>query len=333
MSEENTNVTEPEDDAALVHDEAAEEKAHDELVADMTKLLEKEQPGQKPEESAGETGEGAKDEKPSEDAKPKDEKPDDSAPAELSQDIQTRAEAVGISNELAERLHQSGQLEEVVAMSDRRMIEYVQAQSKDETKDTPKERREQQPPPQEDQEDVPDLDQDLWEEDAYKDLVKRDVYHQRRIDALGAQVDELLQERHAGFDEWFDGAVNELDRNDLFGKGTVLPGDKQGNRDTLFQAYKAVCLVYDVDPNVRDKQMAEFAFKAKFPKEVEKQIEKKAQKQTLDRLRDSEGKFLSSSKSKGGPPPKAATDEEAHDQLVSDVTAYLKEQGVQMSGV
>ena len=68
---------------------------------------------------------------------------------------------------------------------------------------------------------------------------------------------------------------------------------------------------------------------AMFPEEVFKQ----AQKQTVDRLRDAEGKFLSSSRSGGAPPDKAQTEEECHSQLVSNVASYLKKEGVQMSGV
>ena len=326
MTKENTTVTEPEDDAVVVHDEAAEEKAHEDLVADVTKFLKEEekQPDEKSEESAGETGEGAKDEEPS-----KDEKPDESAPAELSQEIQTRAEAAGISEELAKRLHQAGQLEETIAAFDRRMIEHVQAQP-----DVPKERREQTPPPQDDQEDVPDLDseaydKDLWDEDAHKDLVKRDAHQQRRIGALEAQLADLVQARDAAFDKRFDIAIDKLGHEHLFGKGPAAPEDKQANRDTLFKAYQSMCSMYGVDPHECDPQRVQNAFAAMFPQEVFKKV----QRQTLDRLKDAEGKFLSPSKSRGGPPPKGATEEESDAQLVSNVSAYLKEQGVQMSGV
>ena len=56
------------------------------------------------------------------------------------------------------------------------------------------------------------------------------------------------------------------------------------------------------------------------------------QQKTVDRLRDAEGKFISSAKPRGAPPAKDATDDEVHDQLVSNVTSYLKKEGVQMSG-
>jgi hypothetical protein len=334
MTDENKPVTEPADDAAVVHDEAAEEKAHDQLVADVTKMLDKKQPEasetDESEEPAGETGEGAKDEKPSEEAKPKDEKPDDSAPAELSQDIQTRAEAAGISEDLAKRLHQSGQLEETIAVLDRRMIEHIQAKSEEKPEDTPK--PEKRPEPKEDREDVPDpkaYDEGLWDEDAHKDLTKRDAYHKRRIDALESQLAELMQERQSVFDKRFDSMVDGLGHETLFGKGTSVSKDKQANRDKLFRAYQAVCEAYSADPNECDPEWGKRALTAMFPREVFKQ----AQKQTVDRLRDSEGKFLPASKPRGAAPAREMTEEERHDKLVSDVTVRLKERGVQMSGV
>jgi hypothetical protein len=307
MAEENTAVAEPEDDATVVHDEAAEEKAHDELVADVTKMLDKteEKPDEGSEEDetqpAAETGEGAKEE------------PSKDEPEELSQELQTRAEGAGVSKELAQRLHQSGQLEETLAAFDRRMIEHVQANSKDDTKEEPKGEREEKPPPKD--QDVPALDPDVYDED----LAKRDAYHQQRIDALEAQVAELVGDRERGFDNWFDGVLEEM--------GYDVADEEKCQK--TYKAYHGLCEAHGVTPESRDKSIAERAHAATFPEEVFK----KAQQQTVDRLRDAEGKFLSSPKSKGGPPPKDATDEEVHEQLVSNVTAYLKEKGVQMSGV
>lgn len=319
MSEETTAVTEPEDDATVVHDEAPEEKAHDQLVSNVTKMLDdtekqpdrgSEETEQTEEQPAGETGEGAK------------EKPSKDEPEDLSQELQTRAEGASISKELAQRLHQSGQLEETLAAFDRRMIEHVQAKSKDETKDEPKGEREEKPPPKD--QDVPALDpdvydKDLWDEDAHKELTNRDAYHQQRIDALHAQVQELIGQREGAFDEWFDGALTDLGFD-------TADNDKC---QAVFKAYGAICDAFGKNPNAGDKAMVERAYVAMFPEEVFKQ----AQRQAVDRLRDAQGKFLSSSRSKGGPPPKDATDEEVHEQLVSNVGAYLKEQDVQMSGV
>ncbi len=317
MSEENEAVTEPEDDAVVVNDDpvVAEEKAHDELVADVTKLIEPEQGEPKQEEaSAGETGEDEEKKEPSK----------DDEPGELSQGLLARAESAGISTELAERLNQSGQLEETLSAFDRRMIDYVQTKDKKtDSEDKPKseERREQEPPPKVDQADVSALNPEDYDEE----IVKRDAYHQQRIDALEARISELFGQQQSAFDKRFDSVIDGLGHDDLFGKGDSPSEDKQANRDTLFKAYNAVCLAYDVDPTDCKPEWVQRALGAMFPKEVFKQ----AQRQAVDRLRDAQGKFLSKPGSSGGPPAKQATAEEAHEQLVSKVGAYLKEQGAQ----
>jgi len=310
---------EPADDAAIVHDEAAEERANDELVAQVAKMLDpsaeqetEQPPGAEPETTADDVGE----KKPSE----KDEE------SELGAELLSRAEDAGITKELAERLHQTGHLEETLAAFDRKMIERFQSTDAEEK---PK-RRESKPPQKEPEatdleDDVPNLDPDIYDEE----LVKRDAFHKRRIDALEAQLSELLQQRHDDFDERFDGMVEGLGHDSLFGKGQTVSKDKQANRDKLFRAYEAVCMANDVDPHSCNPECGKRALAAMFPEEFFKQ----AQRQTIDRLRDAEGKFLSSSRSKGAPPSKNASPEEVHEQLVSNVTTYLKKQGVQMSGV
>jgi len=354
MSDENTTVTKPEDDAVIVHDDPvlAEEKAHDALVADVTRMLDgakldtstpsRAKPDSEQSKESADTADkgddGEKKKEPSGDEKSEDQGAAQSGEAQLSPELQARAEEAGISKELAERLHQAGDLDEAIAAFDRRMIDYVQAQTGEKTKDAPKERREltdsTPPPPKDDRKNAPPLDQeaydkDLWDEDAHENLTKRDAYHQRRIDALEARLNELIQERQRAFDRRFDGLIDELGHDNLFGKGHSVPEDKQVNRDTLYRAYSAVCLACNADPNECDPRLAQRALAAMFPKEVFKQ----AQRQTIDRLRDAEGKFLSAAKSRGGPPLKPRTQEEVDKQLVSDVSAYLKKQGVQMSGV
>jgi len=319
MSEENKPVTETEDDATVVQDDpvATEEKQDADIVAQVAKMLD--QPGDEPEKPA-DTGEGES-ENPSEAETPKDETPEP-----MSQAIQDRVEAAGMSKDLAERLHQSGQLEETLAAFDRTLIERFQSK---ETETRAPKRREEKPPKEEpkaeDPDELPDLDPDVYDEE----LVKRDAHHKRRIDALEAQLAELVEERQHQFDVRFDKMVDGMGYEQLFGKGESVADDKQANRETLFRAYCKVCQLYDADPHECDVRWAERATAAMFPEEVFKQ----AQRQTVDRLRDAEGKFLTSSKPKGAPPAKDATDEEVHDQLVSDVTSYLKKQGVQMSGV
>ncbi len=336
MSEETTAVTntataEPADDATVVHDEAAEEKAHDELVVDVTKMLDKttDEDGFKPPLVEG------KEEKPSEEAKaePKDEEP--ATDADLGDELQARAEGAGISKELAQRLHQSGQLEETLAAFDRKLIERFSKEDQPKEAEKKSERREEKPPQKEpkDQEDAVSEPlssyRDASGETIYEDrLVARDEYHQKRIDGLESQVAELLQDRGIAFEKRFDGMVDGLGHKDLFGKGDSAPKDKQANRDTLFRAYQAVCMAHDVDPHDCDPQWGKRALAAMFPDEVFKKV----QRQTVDRLRSAEGKFLTSSKPRGAPPAKDATEEEVNDKLLSDVTSYLKKEGVQMSG-
>jgi hypothetical protein len=308
MSDETTTVTEPEDDATIVHDPvAADEKIHDELVADVTKMLEKSQDTEQPPEELRE-----KEEKPSKAEKPKDEKP---AEAEIGDELQARAEGAGISKELAQRLHQSGQLEETLAAFDRTLIERFQSKETETSDDAKGEALKESPPKAEDQEDAPELD------DGYTDdFVERDAYHNRRIKALESQVAELLEERDKAFDDWFDGVLKEM--------GYDVADEEKCQK--TFKAYCGICEAYGKHPKQsRDEAMAKRAHAAMFPEEVFK----KAQRQTVDRLRDAEGRFLPKSQPRGAPPAKDATEEEIHEKLVSDVTTYLKEQGVQMSGV
>lgn len=328
MSEESTAVTEPVDDATVVHDDpvAAEEKADAELVEKVGKLLDK----TPAEDGAKETEPDSGEEKPSEADKPKDEEP-----ADLSDELKARAEGAGMAEELAQHLHQAGRLEETLAAFDRQLIERFSKDQPEKAEEEP-ERREETPPRREpaDQEDATNLDseaynKDLWDEEAREDLVKRDAYHQKRIDTLEARIEGLLRQQDAAFDKKMDGMIDGLGQKDLFGKGDSITKDKQASRDKLFRAYQGVCLAFDVDPSDCDPQWAKRALAAMFPDEVFKQ----AQRQTVDRLRDAEGKFLSKSPSKGGPPPRDATDEEVHEKLVSDVDAYLKKHGAQMSGV
>ncbi len=314
MSEENAAVAEPVDDATIVNDEINEEQTNDKLVADVAKML-----------GRDETGEitGAP-EKPADE--PPAEEPQREIPA-LSEELQARAEGAGLTKELAHSLHQSGQLEETLAAFDRKMIERFQSRETEQPKEKPA--RQEHSPPEEpkakDYEEVPDLDPETYDEA----LVKRDAYHKRRIDALEAKVAELLEDRKTDFDSRFDGMIDGLDCEELFGKGENVPPDKQANRDKLFKAYKAVCQMHDVDPRRCDVKWGKRALAAMFPEEVFTN----AQKRTVARLRDAEGKFLHSSNTGGGPPAKAMTDAESHSQLVSKVASYLKKQGVQMSGV
>ena len=295
MSEElstSSDTTPLVDDATVVYDEAKEEKGHEELVSKVGKLLE-ETPGQEP-ETPGKPEEAAEEV----------EAPQAEAESEtLSEALQARAKDAGLTEDLAQELHKSGQLEQTLAAIDRRLIDYVQSQ---ESKDSEKEGEKDKPS----SEDDTALDPDIYDEA----IIARDAAQTKRIEALEAMVAELTGSQSDGFDQWFDGTLKELGVN---------PSDDD-KCQTVFKAYEAVCRVYGKDPNARDPEMVRLAHAAKYPQDVFKK--------TVERLRDSDGKFVSSPASRGAPPPKGATDEEVHEHLVSQVGAYLKEQGVEMSG-
>lgn len=309
MSEDKSPVVEPKDDATVVHDEHDEEKAHADLVANVSKRLGRDEYGEPTVSKSDETP--PSEAKEADDSKAQDEKKDEQKPV-LSKDTLERAEKAGLSQALAESLHQSGQLDQTLAAFDRVLVERFQST------ETEKPKRRDAEPSQEDakaEDDVPDLDPDVYDEE----IVKRDKFHKQRIDQLEAKLGELLQERQEAFDNWFDGTLTELGYD-------IADEDKC---QKTFKAYQGICQAHGIDPSSRNQQMVERAHAAMFPDEVTK----KAQQQTVDRLRDAEGKFLSSSKPKGAPPSKDATDEEVHDQLVSNVTSYLRKRGVQMSGM
>lgn len=325
MSEEKAVVAEPKDDAVVVHDQVVDpEKVHDDLVAAVTKKLdsadavsapadETKQPGDTPEKPG----------KPEEPPQGEGEK--EEAGPSLGKELQTRAKGAGLTEELAGRLHESGQLEETLAAFDRSLIEYVQSKEEKASEESPKAKgqRDKQPPPKDQdlaetplaETPIPALDPDVYDEE----LVKRDAYQQSRIDALEARIEELIEGQQGGFDEWMDGTLTDL--------GVDTSDDEKCQ--AVFKAYGAMCDAFGKNFNSRDKSMVERAYAAMYPQDVFKQ----QQRQTVDRLRDASGKFLTSSKSQGGPPPKGATNEEVQQHLVSNVTAYLKEKGVQMSGV
>ena len=303
-----TDIKEPVDDATVVDDELQKETSHKELVDKVSKALGRDEWGDEKDDAKSSvtdepepvsTAAETKEETPSE---PKDEKP------ALSKDLQSRAEKAGFTTELAERLHQGGQLEETLAAFDRTVAERFQTEKSEEKSDT-KEVVEDSG-----QEEMPELDPDIYDEE----IVKRDRYHKSRIDALEGQLEMLLQDRQEAFEGWFDGVLGEM--------GYDIKDEEKCQR--TFKAYKGLCEANDVSPEKRDKAMVERAHAAMFPEEVKKSH----QQETINRLRDAEGKFLPSSRPSGSPPQRDMTDAEAHDQLVSNVTSYLKKNGVQLNG-
>jgi len=285
----------PEDDAVIVHDEMTEEQAREDLVAKVAKIVE---PEETPAEEAEIPGE-----KPEEPAEGEIEVP------EFTDELKSRAKQAGLSEDVAQQLHQSGQLREIITAFNTKLVEYVQ--SKEESKDEGQ--REQAPPPK-DQE-MPALDPDVYDEA----IIKRDAWQTKRIDALEAQLQELLQERQQGgpeFDQWVDESITKLGGN---------PKDEE-DCQRVFRVYGNLCQAFGIDPAKQVFDVMDQAYDVVHP-------EKLARK-TVNRLRDSQGKFMSPtpSKSAGAPPLKPQTDEERHEALVARVRAYGKEQGIQWSG-
>ena len=128
----------------------------------------------------------------------------------------------------------------------------------------------------------------------------------------------LLQDRQDAFESRFDGVLSEL------GYDTK---DEQKCART-FKAYKGLCEANDVSPEKLDVDLVKRAHAAMYPEDVKKQY----QKETINRMRDAEGKFLPPSRTSGEPPQRNMTPEEAHDQLVARVAAYGKKNGIDWGG-
>lgn len=313
----------PGDDATIVNDDPGDAKAeenHRELVRDVEKLLDKgEAKGRK-----GGRGEGDEEhETPAEGREAQGEGAMSKEEAgKLSQDLLSRADAAGFGKELAERLHQGGLLEESLAAFDRKLIE--QGKPGDDPKAPP---GQPDPPPrtppregQDDDQIPPPLSEEVYEEP----LVRRDAFFQKRIGELEARIEQMTQSRAGPTSEWFTERVGRLGNKQLFGNGDVTEGSEQANnRAKLREGYEQLCRANGLDPAGRHSDLLDRAYPAMFPNEVFKQ----AQRETVDRLRDAQGRFLSSPRSSSqGPPARYSqmTEDERHADLVAEVDAYLK---------
>lgn len=331
--EQDTNVVED-----VVLDEGAEEKKDADLVDQVEKYLQQDEAAaeksKKPEEPKQQAG-GDDEKAPAEGAD------DGKKPDDLSQALKIRAQEAGIHETLAERLHQNGLLEESLAAMDRQLIDAV-AQN-EAMQQQYQQSAQTQPPPQR-QAPLQEADRNrsggddappaLDAEDYGEGLIARDTYHQKRIDQLEAHVAQLsqlaggfVQQQSVQLDEWFDKTVEALDNEELFGKGDIhsLPqkSPQWENRIKLFRAYRAVCQVHGANHLDCNEEFAQRAYPAAF----HDQVYKTAQQQTVERLRDAQGKFVSPSRPSGGGPPsklKQLSDEERTAALVSDVDTYLK---------
>jgi hypothetical protein len=94
----------------------------------------------------------------------------------------------------------------------------------------------------------------------------------------------------------------------------------------LCKGYLGACEGFGVDPLQRHTEFVERALPAMFPAVVQEKV-KQAQRKTVDRLRDAEGRFVSPSRPSRGlasAPAPAKTEEEMDAELVAEVDAYLK---------
>ena len=249
---------------------------------------------------------------------------DAEAPAELSQSLKDRAKDAGIFEELAERLHAGGMLEEALASMDRKAIETAVSDEK------PKE----EPKPTKVEAKVPDDsgESELDPEEFDPRLVKRDAFLQKQIAELKAQVAELSSlsstataQRDDVFQRWFTDQVSVIDNAALFGKGSFEENSPEHkNRQALCDGYERLCVASGVDPYSHNIDLLKRAYPAMFPKEVFKA----AQRETVKRLRDAEGKFVHQARA-GSPPvvEKKLTEEESRAKLVKQVEGILNKKG------
>lgn len=244
-------------------------------------------------------------------------------PAEMSQALKDRARDAGIFEELAESLHSSGVLEEVLASMDRKAIDTTDKDEK--PKEETKAKVEPETPADTGD---PTLDPDEFD----PRLVKRDAFLQKQIADLKAQVAELTalsstttQQRDDRFQSWFTEQVSGIDNATLFGKDSFEENSPEHkNRQALCDGYERLCVASGIDPYSLNAELLKRAYPAMFPKEVFKA----AQRDTVKRLRDAEGKFVHQARS-GAPPakPKQVTPEEAHAKLVKQVEGILNKKG------
>jgi hypothetical protein len=161
-------------------------------------------------------------------------------------------------------------------------------------------------------------------------LVKRDAFYQKQIAELKNQVAALSQstesvakQRDGQFQRWFVKEVVGLKNANLFGDGDVTEdGAQRTNRQSLCDGYERICIAHGVDPYDCNPEMFRRAYPAMFPTEVFKA----AQRETVERLRNAEGKFVNPTRPSGSVPPvrKRKTQEEVDAEMLRKVEGILK---------
>jgi hypothetical protein len=225
---------------------------------------------------------------------------DADAAGEVDRQLMDRAMEAGLSEDLAQRLSQSGLLEESLAAMDRKAIARAgdkpdkptpaKATSTDESGGTSQAERSGS-----EGDDSPSGLSDIFEDE----LRERDAYTQKRIDQLEAQLGRFAKVRDDQFQKWFTTKVSSIGNAELFG-GDHVSGDSDAakNRQALCDGYESLCKASGVDPYDCNEGLLRRAYPAMFPNEVFKA----AQRDTVKRLRDAQGKFLTPSNASGSPP-------------------------------
>jgi hypothetical protein len=318
--EEETMNLETEQDVDVVVDGLEEEGAVEKRRLETVKAVEKILGGKDEKQSADKT----KHSDAVDDSRVED---DSETPDDLTQALKDRASAAGVSEALALRLHQSGLLDESLAAMDRNTIERATKTPKREPKETPKAKAEPEIPERDGVEDsIPSLDPDQFD-DA---LVKRDAFFQKRIADLESRIaamsqttESVAKQRDNQFQQWFAKEVDGLKNAELFGgEGFAQDGPHHKNRQSLCDGYERICIACGIDPYDCSPDMLRRAYPAMFPDEVFKA----AQRDTVRRLRDAEGKFIKPTRSSGGLPSstKRKTQEELDADLLAKVNGILK---------
>lgn len=294
VADDATNV----EDISLEEIQARQDKLDDELDAEVNKILE------------GEPKKHKKQTVPEDDKSPDE---GEKKPDELSQALKDRAEEAGYDNELAERLHKHGLLEEALAIQDRALIKRTELPGKD-SKPKAEEPKDKGQSSGDDK--LAELDPDVYGEE----LIERDSLYRSRIKEMEAKLakyEELANsfqdQRTNQFKDWATDQITGLKNAKLFGKGKPADGSAEEKaQQALIDSYQKLMIAHDRDPMAQDNDMFQRTYAAVYREEAIKA----AQKAVVDRLRDLEGRFVEAGKSGEGTPSKPKTDEEMTEELV-----------------
>lgn len=304
-----------EQDTEIVEDVAQAEAEAEKKNAALIKKVEKIITGKVPDKKQA----GGDDDSPAEDAEVAE---DEEGLDKLSQSLKDRAKDAGISDDLANRLHQNGLLEESLAAMHRKIIDsFGQEIDSEEEPDQPPPRKKAVSKVPYEEEEVPTLNEEFDER-----LLKRDAYLQEQIADLKRLSQATMRQQDARFQSWFAKQVEGLKRSDLFGKDTVAKGSAEHkNLQKLCNGYERLCIAGRINPYDCDAESFKYAFPAQFRDEVFKA----AQRETVKRLRDAEGKFVHGARSGGTVPSskKRQTPEETEAALIKQVEGILNKKG------